>query len=224
MGTTYSAFEARIRQDLSDSGIPPLLATADLDRHVDHAARDISLVAPIDLLLPLTATAGSRVLDLTAAQSTNTILRYVAVEWPVGRYPQEYVQFNVFGATLTLLVEAVPSSADPVNLYARVAMVCGSNAAASTIPPQYDDIVSLGAAGYAAQELATRLMNAITVGGPVVWEHYLTLSTQLLADFALALRGLAARHQLFSRRLYTPEYPPQGVSQSLVYPPGQIVP
>lgn len=225
MGTIYTTFESRIRTDLSDSGNPPLLASADIDRHVDHAARDLSNIAPIEQLVSLAVTSGSRSIDLTATQAAYTIIKYLALEWPTGNYPVEYVQFQVFGPTLTMLVEDLPDSTQPTaNLYLLVAMQCNASAAQSTIPPQYDDILALGAAGYAAQELATRLMNTINVGGPIVWQHYLTLSTQLLTDFNAELRLLASRHQFYTKRLYAPEYPPQGIDQSEVYPPEVLYP
>jgi len=225
MGTTYAVFETRVRADLSDSNSPPLLGSADIDRHVDHAARDLSIVAPLDQLIVLNVVSGSRAIDLTAIQQQYTIHRCIAVEWPVDQYPQEYVQFNVFGTTLTLLVEQAPDGTQPTaNLYAKVSMVCGATDSQSTIPAQFDDVLTLGAAGYAAQELATRLMNTINVGGPVVWEHYLTLSQQLLAGFAAELTQLRLPYQVFAKRLYAPEYPPQGISQTEVYPPEQIYP
>lgn len=227
MGTPYATFETRIRQDLSDSANPPLLSSADLDRHVDHAVRDLALVAPLDLLLTATLTIGSRSVDLTAALSGLSLLRLDAVEWPTGQYPQEFVQFNLFGdvdPVLTLLVEQAPSTADTINLYCKVAPAVTGDPTTTTLPARYDDIIALGAAGYAAQELATRLMNTINIGGPVVWEHYLTLSTQLLADFGQELDLLAKKYQFFAKRLYSPEYPPQGISQTEVYPPEQLYP
>ena len=229
MGTVYATFESRIRSDLSDSGSPPLLSAADLDRHVDHAARDLSLIRPLDLLYSLTIVGGSRQQDLSALFNANTAVRVIAVEWPINQYPQEFVQINLFGAQLTMLVEQAPDTTlgadwQSANVYAQVAMVCASTTSASTIPPELDDVLILGAEGYAAQELATRLMNTINIGGPVVWEHYLTLSQQLLLDFNDEIRGLAARYQLFTRRLYAPEYPPQGISQNEVYPPEEIFP
>ena len=229
MGTTYATYESRIRADLSDSGNPPLLSAADLDRHIDHAARDLSIIAPLDLLYSLTIANGSRTQDLSALYAANQVLRLIAVEWPIAQYPQEFIQYSLFGPQLTMLVEQAPDTsmgADyaTANVYASVAMVAGATSAASTIPPQYDDILILGAEGYAAQQLATRLMNMINIGGPVVWEHYLTLSDQLLVDFNDELRKLAAQTQIFSRRLYAPEYPPQGISQTEVYPPEQMFP
>lgn len=233
--TVYSSFESRIRTDIGDTGTPALLAAADLDRHIDHAVRDLALVAPLDVLLTATLTVGSRTVDLTSTLAGYQLLRLDGVEWPIGQYPQEFVQFNLFGdvdPVLTLLVEAPPDSADTINLYAKVAPVVTANAGTSTLPPKYDDIVALGAAGYAAQELATRLMNAITqvsfggvaAGGALPWEHYLTLSAQLLADFGAELDLLANRNQFHAKRLYSPEYPPQGISQTEVYPPEQMYP
>ncbi len=227
MGSTYSTFETRIRQDLSDTGNPPLLAAADIDRHVDHAVRDLALVAPLDVLLSATLVPGSRQLDLSTVLAGYQLIRLEAVEWPVGQYPQEFVQFNLFGdvdPVLTLLVEQAPSTADTINLYCKIAPVVAAGAASSTLPSRYDDVVALGAAGYAAQEIATRLMNQINIGGPQVWEHYLTLSEKLLADFGTELDLLAGREQLFARRLYVPEYPAQGLSQTEVYPPETVYP
>jgi hypothetical protein len=222
MGTVYSTFEARIRQDLSDSGSPPQLSSADIDRHVDHAVRDLALVAPIDLLLTATLTPGSRTVDLSSLLAPYQLIRLEAVEWPVGRYPQEFVRFNLFGDTapqLTLLVEQAPNAADSINLYCKIAPVVTSSPGSSTLPAKYDDLASLGAAGYAAQELATRLMNQINIGGPAVWEHYLALSDSLLASFEAQLGMLARRTQVFALRLYAPEHPPHGSSQTEVYPP-----
>ena len=225
MGTVYSTFEARIRQDLSDSGAPPLLSAADLDRHVDHAVRDLALVAPLDVLLTTTATPGSRSVDLTAALAGLTLLRLLGVEWPVLQYPQEFVQFNLFGDTaLTLLVEAAPAAADTINLYCKVAPVVTAASGTSTLPQKYDDIIALGAAGYAAQALATRIMTVPSAGGAAMWDQFIALSTRLLADFGIEL-GLLARRELFLvKRLYSPEYPPQGVSQTEVYPPETLYP
>jgi hypothetical protein len=222
MGTIYATFEARIRQDLSDSGSPPLLSSADLDRHIDHAVRDLALIAPLDLLLTATLTPGNRSVDLTSALAPYQFIRLEAVEWPVGRYPQEFVRFSLFGDSsplLTLLVEQAPVTADPINLYTKVAPVVTSSSGTSTLPARYDDVVALGAAGYAAQEIATRLMNQINIGGPAVWEHYLALSDKLVADFAAELKLIEGREQFHVRRLYAPEYPALGVSQTEVYPP-----
>jgi Carbohydrate binding domain len=118
MGTTYATFETRIRQDLSDSGSPPLLSGPDLDRHVDHAVRDLALVAPLDQLRTVTLTPGSRSVDLTATLAPYQLIRLDAVEWPVNQFPQEFVQFSLFGAQtgdplLTLLVEQPPSFQGP---------------------------------------------------------------------------------------------------------------
>jgi hypothetical protein len=222
MGTVYATFEGRIRQDLSDAGSPPQLSSADLDRHVDHAVRDLALIAPIDLLLSATLTPGSRTVDLGSVLGPNQLIRLEAVEWPVGRYPQEFVRFSLFGdgaPRLTLLVDQEPAAAESINLYCKVAPVVTSSTGSSTLPGKYDDLVALGAAGYAAQELATRLMNQINIGGPAVWEHYLALSDSLLAAFDAQLGMLARRTQLFARRLYAPEYPAHGLSQTQVYPP-----
>ena len=371
----YNDFETRIRQDLADSSQPPLLAATDIDRHVDHAVRDLALVAPLDVLLTVPLVSGQRTIDLTSTLTGVQLIRLEAVEWPVGQFPQEFVQFNLFGDVdpqLTLLVEQAPdftlpgqnqpihqsdfedgslqnwSSSDGIaivgndtayaysgthslavtadqtgsgaidspdllspsvgylasvwlwgalgraytlnafrtdtqgiyatttvvgtgawqfvsirwmgnasinvrcqvldsgsgpfptffidlftlesveesaqafaNLYCKVAPQVTSSSATSSLPPKYDDVVALGAAGYAAQELAARLMNLPTAsGGEVVSAHYSALSEKLLADFGTELGLLAQRNQFFVKRLYHPEYPPQGISQTEVYPPG----
>ena len=71
--------------------------------------------------------------------------------------------------------------------------------------------------GLAASLVATTA--AVMVLDRHVWEHYLALSEKLLADFGAELGHLAGREQFFARRLYAPEYPPHGISQTEVYPP-----
>jgi hypothetical protein len=129
--------------------------------------------------------------------------------------------FPAFSMDYFSLQTATLDASGFANLYCKVAPAVTSSAATSTLLPRHDDIVALGAAGYAAQELATRLMNQINIGGPAVWEHYLTLSQQLLSDFGQELDLLAGHHQFFARRMYVPEYPPHGLSQTEVYPIGE---
>lgn len=220
----YSDFETRIRQDLSDSGSPPLLSSADLDRHVDHAARDLSLVAPLAKVIGVNATPNSRVIDLTSALAALTLVRVLAVEWPTAAFPKSWTQWELFGNQLTLLVPTAPAGADAVNVYARVAMVCTASSATSTIPASYDDLIARRAGAYAAQELAARLMNTINIGGPVVWEHYLTLSQTVLKDSDAALAALGARPLWFGGKLHAPQLPPQGWSQTNLTPSEEIYP
>ena len=225
MGTIYSAFETKIRADLSDpAGGSQLLSAADIDRHVDHAAADLSLIAPITSILAVNATPSSRVISLSAALTGLNLVRVLAVEWPTAAFPKNWVQWELYGNQLTMLVATAPSGADAVNVYARIAMVAGATAPVSTIPGEYDELIARRAVGYAAQEMAARLMNQINIGGPLVWEHYLTLSVSVLDNSDVWLNMLAQRPLFFAGRLHAPQFPPQGWSETGVNPPEEVFP
>ena len=223
MGTTYATYESKIRADLSDES-SILLSSADIGRHVDHAAGDLSLVSPLSQLITATATPNSRAINLTTAFTGYNVVRVLAVEWPVGAYPVNWVNFQLYGPLLTLLVPNAPTGADTVNVYTRVAMFAGSSSPASTIPGELDELLARRAGAYAAQELAARLMNTINIGGPVVWEHYLTLSQFVLKDTDAQLTMLAQKPIWFAGKLHAPMIPPPTWNYGETRPPESVYP
>jgi hypothetical protein len=194
----------RVRRDLHDEDAGAYRWTdSELDRHIERAVRELSLAAPLEAKATLTTTAESRDLSL---DSLTDLVAVEAVEYPVDKYPPSYVPFSLWAGTLTLLMDEVPLSAQPVNVYHS--RMHSLDASSSTIPPRLEEVVAGGAAAYAAIEWASFATNRINVGGDDVWRQYLTWGQERLATFAQALAQHGRRNALRVRRLYTPVRPP----------------
>ncbi|HXH82378.1 MAG TPA: hypothetical protein VNN07_05555 [Candidatus Tectomicrobia bacterium] len=197
---------ARVRRDLRDED-PQQERWADdvLDRHIERALREFSLAVPWPAVADLTTTPGSRDLSLASLADRVTI---EAVEYPVGLYPVSYVQFSLWGDTLTLLVDPAPASAEGVRVY--YGRLHTLDATSSSVPPTLEDVVAEGAAAYAALEWAQYAANRVNAGGDDVWRRYLVWGQERLARFHEALARHGRRAGVRARRLYAPALPPAG--------------
>jgi len=159
----------------------------DLDRHIEHAVRDINRVAPremvaTDLTIPDPA---GRELDISTLTDRIAV---VAVQYPVDGQPRRLRHFEVWGDTLTLLTDTMPLAGAPVYVYYTAAHTVEEDD--STLPTHLEDIVVVGAAGYAALEYAAYAMNRVTVGDGRTPEQFLALGRDCLMQFRQDLTAL----------------------------------
>ena len=113
--TTLTEIRARVRTDLHDEDAAGFRwASAELDRHIFHALREMSLAIPVEDKATLSATAGSRDIDLS---SLTGLVLVDSVEYPAGQSPPAFTEFRVWGDTLTLLVERVPAQGEQAVVY-----------------------------------------------------------------------------------------------------------
>ena len=171
-----------------------------LDRHLHRAARELAFVWPREQKSTLTTTAGSR--DLSAA-SLAGLVRVLAVEYPVGRYPAAFVQFSHFGQTLTLLVDRSPGEDEDVAVFWGSLHTLDSMT--STLPPAAEDAVITGAAAYSALEWASFATNRANIGGPEAVDDYLASGERQLARFQAMLSRFGDNGRLRTSRLFVPE-------------------
>jgi hypothetical protein len=189
---------SRIRKDLHDEDPQNYRWTdSELDRHIDHAVRELSLSCPLEAKITLTTTAGSR--DLSISSLTD-LVEIEAVEYPVGNYPPSYVRFSVWANTLTLLTDGLPGEGEDVYVYYSKLHIL--NVDSSTIPPRLEDPAALGAAGYAAIEWASFATNRVNVGGADTWRSYLTWGQDRLAEFMKGLAKYSKKNAVRVRQLY----------------------
>jgi hypothetical protein len=198
--TTISDIRGRLRTDLHDTDSANYRWTdSELDRHTQRALRELSLAVPLESKTTLTVTPGSR--DLSISGLTD-LVAIEAVEYPTGKFPANYVRFSVWLSTLTMLIDAAPSAADPINVYyTKLHTIDGSG---STLPARFEDVLAAGAAGYAAVEWASFATNRVNVGGQDVWREYLTWGQERLAGFQSAVAEYGRRNAVRVRRLYSP--------------------
>ena len=168
--TTLSDIRSRVRIDLHDEDSQNYRWTdAVLDRHIAHTVKELSLAAPLEAKTTLTTTAGSR--DISVASLTDRV-SIEAVEFPVGKYPPVYIRFSVWEDTLTILIDQKPGGGESVDVFHTKLHTL--DATTSTIPKPLEDLIAIGATGYAAVEWASFATNRVNVGGEEVWQDYLT--------------------------------------------------
>ncbi|MBE9501989.1 MAG: hypothetical protein IMY87_06145, partial [Chloroflexi bacterium] len=169
---------ARVRQDLHDEDANNYRWTdEELNRHIQHAVRELSIAVPVEAKVTLYTTTDSRELSIS---SLSDLVAIEAVEYPVGKYPPQYVQFSLWGDTLTLLTDTTPGEGEEADIY--YGKLHTLDESSSTIPAPLEDVVAIGAAGYAAVEWATFATNRVNLGGSSTWKSYLTWGQDRLAS------------------------------------------
>ena len=146
--TTLTEIRARVRTDLHDEDAAGFRwASAELDRHIFHALREMSLAIPVEDKATLSATTGSR--DIALSSLTGLVF-VDSVEYPAGQSPPAFTEFRVWGDTLTLLVERVPAQGEQAVVY--YGKLHTLDYLSSTVPPPLEDILVTGASGYAGPQ------------------------------------------------------------------------
>jgi len=193
---------SRVRRDLKDEDFSNYRWTdEELNRHIDRAVREFSLAVPREAQAVLT-TAQSRELSLSTLSDRVVV---EVVEYPRGQYPPSYVPFSLWGETLTLLIDKVPASGEEVVVYyGRLHTLDNTT---STIPPHLEEVVAMGAEGFACLEWANFAINRVNTGGAGTWREYLTFGQEKLGAFMEALARHGKKGALRARRLYRPAEP-----------------
>lgn len=189
-----------VRRDLHDEDpADQRWSDAELDRHIQHALRDLGYTSPLEARASLTTAQDSRDLDITGLSD---LIQVEAVEHPTGQYPAQYVRFSVWAGTLTLLVDRVPQAGEEVAVY--YGKLHTLDATTSTLPPHLEDVLATGAEAYAALEWASFATNRVNTGGEDTWRAYQAWGHERLAAFLRALSNHSQRNRVRARRLYVP--------------------
>ncbi len=186
MPTSTMVLRTTLRVDLGEPAAERW-TDGDLNRHIEHAVRDINRVAPremvaTDLTIPDPAT---RELDISTLTDRIAV---VAVQYPVDGQPRRLRHFEVWGDTLTLLTDTMPVAGAEVRVYYTAAHTVSDEE--STLPAHLEDVALVGAAGYAALEYAAYAMNRVTVGDGRTPEQFLALGRDRLMQFRQDLTAL----------------------------------
>lgn len=193
---------AIVRRDLHDEDSGNYRWTDDeLNRHINHAVKELSEHIPLELKATKATTAGSRELDIA---SITERVKVEAVEYPTDQFPRRFQRFSLWGNILTILGDEVPDGSNSYIYYGKLHTLDGSS---STIPAQYEDLIAGGACGYAAIELASYSINRVNVGGTVTPGELLEWGDQKLKYFRKELKRLGRRNHVSVNALYKPFFP-----------------
>ncbi|MFH1650888.1 MAG: hypothetical protein ABID87_02120 [Chloroflexota bacterium] len=202
-----------VRRDLHDEDSENYRWTNDeLDRHIARAVKEFSEHLPRPQKATKATTADSREMDITTL--TDRVM-VEAVEYPVDKFPRRYQPFSLWGDTLTLLGDEIPDGSNAYIYYGKLHTIAVDS---STVPAQYEDLIAVGAGGYAALEWAAYAVNRVNVGGAMTPEKFLTWGKEKLNFFRQELRRLGRRQRVRVNALYRPYYPL--VSRTTDYGPG----
>jgi hypothetical protein len=191
-----SMMRSIVRRDLRDEELTNYRWSDDeLDRHIAHALREFSEAVPLPAKAALPTTSGSRVIDIS---SLDDRVMVEAVEYPVDSFPPSYQRFALWGHALTLFSDEVPDGSDCVVYYGILHTL---DAQGSTIPTKHEDLIAIGAEGYAAVEWAGYAINKVNVGTNATSE-FLNWGNQRLTQFRNELKRLGRRNMVRIRRLY----------------------
>jgi hypothetical protein len=159
-----------------------------------------SLVKPQEKKATIQNDSDARTVSLSTISDR---IRIVAVEFPTGEYPPEYVPFFTWGDTLTMDLSYAPSGQANTYVYYHAEHTINGT---TTFPATHNNIIATGAAGYAALELTADTANKVNVGGENAWGRYCDLARERLDAFRSDLRQIAEAYanRLHSSRLYSP--------------------
>jgi len=201
-----------VRRDLHDEDDSNYRWINDeLDRHIAHAVKDFSEYLPYEQKATKATTSGSREIDISSLSDWVTV---ESVEYPVDMFPKQYQRFALWGDTITLLGDEIPDGSNAYIYYGKLHTLDGSG---STLPTWLEDLIAVGAEGYAAVEWAAFAINRINVGGSITAGEFLAWGKEKLNFFKQELKRLGRRNRVRARSLYKPYYPP--VSKSTDYGP-----
>jgi hypothetical protein len=191
MSSDISDLRTRLRVDLAEPAADRW-TDDDLDRHIQHAVRDLNRAAPrerVHTSYTITDPA-SRQLDVS---SVADLLHMIAVEYPIGAHPRRLRHFELWGGTLILLTDTMPEAGAPVTLYYTAPHTIDDTS--STLPEYLEDIVLLGAAGYALLGYLASTHDRVTVGGDCTADSLRAHADDLLMQFRQDLTALKRERQ-----------------------------
>jgi hypothetical protein len=205
---TLVSLRGQLRVDLRDGDASAYRwSDAELDRHLQHANRELSLALPRERMNVVAMVGPSRDIDIGTA-TFEGLVRVYAVEWPVNQFPPIYVQFQTWQTTLTLQTEQLVPNNDNVRIFWGSLHTLDEDL--STLPAYAEEAVLVGAAGYAAVEWSSFATNRANVAGVEAVDDYRTWGNARLNAFRDRLRAIGERNRVRTSRLYAPADPLPG--------------
>lgn len=186
-----TTMRSNLRKDLHDEDAGSYRWTdATLNRHIDRAVKEYGQAWPLAANVSLAATSSQRY-DLSARSG---YLWCERVEYPIDDDPPAYLPFREESVGIVyLLSDEAPVVGE--NLKFWYAQVHTLDALGSTIPRAHEELVALGAAGFAAVELANYTMGRLNPSADTP-QWYRNWGETRLREFWTRLDGLRAARSL----------------------------
>ena len=184
-----ATMRANVARDLDDAA-GAIWSNDELDRAIGRALSDYSAACPRRADTVIELTQDGREIDVSGVAGMMGIERvWHPYETSESTWPRRWPAFEHHpGGKLVLLAEPAPAAGESVRVFYWGAHTLDGldGASATTLPAADEEIVALGAAGYAALEKARGAVGAINVSGytPLHWADW---AARRLAEFARRL-------------------------------------
>jgi hypothetical protein len=193
---------AVVRQELHDESSEDYRWTdEELARYIAIVVKWFSRDIPLESVSVIATSAGSRQIDIS---SLSDRIRIKAVEYPAGQFPPLYQRFELWGEALALVGPDVPDGSNCKIYYDKLHTL---DIDASTIPPQYEELIAEGACGYAACVMEAYSIDRVNTGGASAPKNWAALGARKLAFFTAESKRLGYRNKVRIGQLYVPYYP-----------------
>lgn len=190
MAKTLSAIRDIVRQMLRDefvSGEDFEWEPDELDIYISHTLAEISERRPHEVKETLTTTSGSRELDISSIED---LLEIDRLEYPTGNYPRDYRNFNQIDSD-TIEIDTTLTPGDSQDVYVYCNKLHQLTESSSTLSPQIETALVLGAAAHAAIGKAQYHIKRVNVAGARMASQLQGWGMTKLALYRSALSRLA---------------------------------
>ena len=178
----------------------------EIDRHIARALKELSYFVPLEDFTDVATEEGSHYIDIS--DQTGWI-RPFAVEYPIGEHPANYQRFSLWKDQITLLGEPIPDGSDARIYHGRLHTL---DAETSTLPVYMEDILSIGAQGYAMEAYASYGIDRSQPDYRYPQAAAREQATLLLSEFRKQLRKLGRMGRVRPTLLYSPAIEPSNLT------------
>ena len=190
---------ARVREDLQDTDEANYRWTDDeVDGAIERVVREFSLVYPLQEEDKITTTADDKELDISTLAD---LLKVASVEYLLDLEPPYYQRFTTWGQKLYMADKGDGTKKARVRWHKWHTL----DAASSTIPEQFEELIVLGATGYLATSASVYTVDRATIAGRFATANFLKWGQQRLDRYETKLKAIARDSRVIPKELYVEE-------------------
>ena len=186
----------RVREDLQDTDSQNYRWTDDeVDGAIDRVVLEYSLHAPIQQQTDIATTDGDTEIDISTLTG---ILEVESVEFPIGQVPKYYQRIVYWAGNLDM--EDAGSGADARVRWLKKHTLTTET---TTIPPEHEEIIVLGATGYLVMSASAATVDRAFIAGHYGSTSYRGWGRERLARYDQKLKAISRSSRLSQKELYT---------------------
>jgi hypothetical protein len=185
---------ARVRQDLQDEDSNDYRWSDDqIDAAIERTVMEYSLYAPIQCQDDIDTTPADNELDISGLQG---LLQIESLQFPIGYY-------QLYQHWAGRLFMKDNGTGDKARVRWRKKHTITDTS--TTIPPEHDEIIVLGATGYLAMSASVNTVDRAFIAGRCGTISYREWARERLSRYEQQLKRLAQASRITQKELYTEE-------------------